>query len=163
MKKILLTATLLLGFGFAHSQNINDNKISFNYIQLPLIKIDNQFDTYEIQVEHNYNQANEDSLAMFAARKEAGMTFFLQQMAVHQVQRDSLDRIYLTKLSTWEKNTNAGIKNPDGTAIAKPGPPNYPAPPTYPNFDSPQLHSPYADADVAQRISLAGFENGTGG
>jgi len=162
MKKILLTATVLLGFGIAHSQNINDNKITFSYIQLPLVKIDNQFDSYEVQVEHDYNQANEDSLALFEARKELAMEFFLQQMAVYQSQRDSLDKIYLKKLSTWEKNTNAGIKNADGTPIAKPAPPVFPSTPSYPNLKSPQLHSPYDNNNVTQRISLAGFENGAG-
>lgn len=163
MKKILLTATVLLGFGIAHSQNINDNKITFSYIQLPLVKIDTQFDTYEVLVEHNYNQANEDSLMMFEARKEASMNFFLQQMAVYQSQRDSLDKIYLKSLSTWEKNTNAGIKNPDGTAIPKPAPPVFPSTPTYPNIQSPQLHSAYENSTVTQRIALAGYEDGTGG
>ena len=93
MKKILLTATLLLGLGIAHSQNINDNKMSFNYIQLPYIQIDNQFTTYQILVKHDYNQANEDSLALFNARKELAIAEFERQIVLYQSSRDSLDKI----------------------------------------------------------------------
>ena len=163
MKKILLTATALFAFGLAHSQLINDNKITFSYIQLPLIKIDNQHTAYEVQVEHDYNQANEDSLTMFAARQEAGLAFFQLQMDLYHTNLDSVNRIYYTKLSGWEKNVNAGIKNPDGTPLPKPAPPIYPVQPVYPKMDAPQLHSPYADSEVTSRFALAGFDNGTGG
>ena len=163
MKKILLTLTVLLGVGIAHSQMINDNKISFNYIQLPLIKIDNQFTQYQLVVQHDYTQANADSLALFEGRKEATMNFFEQQMIMHYVQRDSLDKMYLRKLSTWEKNTNAGVKNTDGTALLKPAPPIFPAQPLYPNLRAPILHTQYTDENVSQRISLAGFDEGLGG
>lgn len=163
MKNILLTATVLLGFGIAHSQNINDNKIAFNYIQLPSTKIDDSFSTYEVNVEHDYNLANQDSLALFEARKELAMNSFLQQVARYQSKRDSLDKIYINKLSAWQKNTNAGLKNADGTPLAKPAPPTFPAPPVYPNIVSPQLHSPYTNENVNQRISLSGFEKGSGG
>ena len=100
MKKILLTASLILGFGIAHSQNINDNKINFKYIQLPLIKIDDQFTNYQILVEHDYNQANIDSLALFQARKDLAVTDFERRIVLYQSSRDSLDKIYLGKLDS---------------------------------------------------------------
>lgn len=163
MKKILLTASALFAFGLAHSQMINDHKITFSYIQLPLVKVDNQHTSYDLKVEHNYNQANEDSLTVFNARKDAALAFFELQMDEYHRDRDSLDRIYFTKLSGWEKNVNAGIKNADGTPLAKPAPPAYPMQPVFPRNESPQLHSVYDDANVDQRISLSGFDKGTGG
>jgi hypothetical protein len=163
MKKILLTATLLLGVSFAHSQNINDNKVNFKYIQLPLIKIDDQFTNYQILVEHDYNQANIDSLALFQARKDLAVTDFERQIVLYQASRDSLDRIYLGKLATWEKNVNAGLLKPDGSPIDKPFPPNYPIQPAYPNVEAPHLHTAFTDANVKQKIALSGFEDGLGG
>ncbi|MFT6501328.1 MAG: hypothetical protein ACJASQ_001440 [Crocinitomicaceae bacterium] len=163
MKKILLTATLLLGVSFAHSQNINDNKVNFKYIQLPLIKIDDQFTNYQILVEHDYNQANIDSLALFQARKDLAVTDFERQIVLYQASRDSLDKIYLGKLATWEKNVNAGLLKPDGTQIDKPSPPNYPIQPAYPNVEAPHLHTEFTDANVNQKIALSGFEDGLGG
>ena len=160
MKRILLAIAVLFAGQLAFGQNINDHKISFSYIQLPLQKIDTQYDNYEVKVEHAYQQANEDSTAMFQIRQEAAVNVFHDLMKGYQRDRDSLDKIYLRQLSDWEKKTNAGTKNPDGTALAKPAPPMYPAPPAYPMMDSPQLHSEYADDNVNQRISLAGYEQG---
>ncbi|NRA12951.1 MAG: hypothetical protein HRT57_13430 [Crocinitomicaceae bacterium] len=163
MKKILLTATILLGFGIAHSQNINDNKITFKYIQLPLIKIDDQFTNYQILVEHDYNQANEDSLALFQARKDLAVVEFQRKIVLYQTSRDSLDKIHLRKLSTWQKNVNSGLTKPDGSVLDKPFPPNYPAQPAYPNIKAPHLHKAYTNQNVKQRVALAGFEDGLGG
>lgn len=163
MKKFLLTATLLLGLGIAHSQNINDNKINFKYIQLPLIKIDDQFTNYQVLVEHDYNQANEDSLMLFQARKDLAVTDFERKIVLYQSFRDSLDKIYLSKLATWEKSVNAGLLKPDGTPIDKPFPPNYPMQPAYPNVESPHLHTAFTAESVKQKIALSGFENGLGG
>ena len=163
MKNILLTATLLLGVNFAHSQNINDNKINFKYIQLPLIKIDDQFTNYQILVEHDYNQANTDSLALFQARKDLAINDFESKIVLYQSSRDSLDKIYLGKLATWEKNVNAGLLKPDGSAIDKPFPPNYPTQPAYPNVEAPHLHTAFTDESVKQKIALSGFEDGLGG
>lgn len=163
MKKFLLTATLLLGFGIAHSQNINDNKITFKYIQLPLIKIDDQFTNYQVLVEHDYNQANIDSLALFEARKDLAVTDFERRIVLYQSSKDSLDKIYLGKLATWEKNVNAGLLKPDGTPIDKPLPPNYPMQPAYPNVEAPHLHTAFTDANVKQKIALSGFEDALGG
>ena len=164
MKKFLFTTTLLLGLmGFAHSQNINDNKINFKYIQLPLIKIDGQFTNYQVLVEHDYNQANEDSLALFQARKDLAVTDFERKIVLYQSLKDSLDKVYLSKLATWEKNVNAGLLKPDGTPIDKPSPPVYPVQPAYPNVQAPHLHTAFTDESVKQKIALSGFEDALGG
>ncbi|MBL4862492.1 MAG: hypothetical protein JKY09_05680 [Crocinitomicaceae bacterium] len=163
MKKILLSATVLFSFSLVFAQNINDHKVSFSYVQLPLIKIDDKFDKYEVRVEHDYLKANEDSTALFQMRKDAAVSTYEQRVKIYQSSRDSLDRSYLKRLATWEKNTNAGIKNADGSPLAKPNPPMYPEPPLYPNIKAPVMHSEYADDKVKGTVKLTGFEQGLGG
>ena len=163
MKTLLLTTALLIGGSAAHSQTINDHKINFKYIQLPLIKVDEQFNTYDVKVEHGYLQANEDSTAMFEIRRDATMAVFHDMMAAYQRQCDSLDRQHLRNMATWEKKKNAGTTNPDGTPLTEPVRPIYPSAPTYPTVEGPQLHSQYADEAVANSVNLAGFEQGANG
>ncbi|MDA9882065.1 hypothetical protein N9C33_04640, partial [Crocinitomicaceae bacterium] len=117
MKNFLLFALVFFGVCIAHSQIINDNKFTFSYIQLPLTKIDPQHSLFEVLVVHEYNQANQDSIAIFNARKESAMQRFLFQMDIYYAQKDSINRMYYTQLSSWEKKVNAGIKNADGTAL----------------------------------------------
>ena len=162
MKQALLAVSVFLAGTTAFGQNINDHKISFTYIQLPLQKIDSQYDNYSVSVEHAYEQANEDSTNLFEIRQQAALAFFNTQIEIYQNQRDSLDRIHLTNLATWEKQVNAGVTNPDGTQLPRPNPPIYPAPPAYPRTEQPVLHSEYLNENVTQRINLAGYEVGTG-
>jgi hypothetical protein len=163
MKKILLTASLLFAGVLAFGQNMNDHKVSFKYIQLPYIKVDPKFSTYELRVEHDYLAANDDSTAMHEIRKSAAMSVFQSMLATYQTQRDSLDRVYLRSLSAWEKQVNAGATNPDGTALTKPNPPMYPEPPAYPNVEAPRLHTDFDASTIGQSVQVAGFEEGVGG
>ena len=83
MKKTLfILSTLLLGSGAVKAQNIGDNKVTFQYIQLPKIKIDDKFNAYEVRVEHAYKDANQDSLAMHEMRKQAALTRYEQELVV---------------------------------------------------------------------------------
>jgi len=162
MKNFLLFALVFFGVCIAHSQIINDNKFTFSYIQLPLTKIDPQHSLFEVLVVHEYNQANQDSIAIFNARKESAMQRFLFQMDIYYAQKDSIDRMYYTQLSSWEKKVNAGIKNADGTALPKPAAPKYPTQPIYPQLQEPQLHSSFSEDQATERITLSGFEQGSG-
>ncbi len=161
MKHVLLAFGLTLLSQAVFGQNINDHKVSFHYVQLPLIKIDPQFEHYNVTIEHAYNQANADSIAQFEAQEMAAMNLFKTEVARYYQQRDSLDKIHLTHLSTWEKNVNAGVTNADGTPLERPTPPQYPMAPSYPNLQAPILHSEYSEDDVQQRIQLAGYEKGS--
>jgi hypothetical protein len=162
MKKVLLTVCVALAGQLVFGQNINDHKVSFKYIQLPLVKVDDKFTKYEVNVEHGYEQANEDSTSMFEIRRQAALDVFHSMMKNYQSSRDSLDRIHLRNLAAWEKKVNSGATNPDGTAIAKPNPPIYPAPPSYPSTESPQLHSAFVADNINDQMKLAGYEQGGG-
>lgn len=163
MKQLLLTVAIFCGTGLSFAQNINDHKMTFNYIQLPNIKIDNSFDQYELKVEHDYLSANEDSTTLHKLRQDAAIASFHELSDRYHIQRDSLDRSYLQSLSAWEKAVNAGTLNADGSPMKKPNPPVYPEPPAYPNIPAPILHSPYDATNINQLVSVEGFEEGMGG
>ena len=163
MKQLLLTVAIFCGTSLSFAQNINDHRMTFRYIQLPNIKIDNSFDQYELKVEHDYLLANEDSTALHKMRQDAAIASFHQLSDRYHADRDSLDRSYLQSLSTWEKAVAAGSTNADGTPLQKPNPPMYPEPPAYPNIPSPILHSPYDATNINQLVSVEGFEEGMGG
>jgi hypothetical protein len=163
MQKQLLLI-LLTGLSFAsNAQNINDHKFTFQYVQLPMIHIDDRFKNYEIRIDHSYLKANEDSTAAFNARKIAQQQIFDQQLVRYQRVRDSLDRAYLRDLATWEKNTNNGVLNASGVAPVKPNPPMYPEPPYLRPLDTPFMHSVMDDNQTKNMFNVEGYTKGLGG
>ena len=156
-KKLLLL--LFIGSVFVlKAQNINDNKFSFQYTQLPMIKIDDRFTSYEVRLEHRYELANEDSTNQFNARVQAQKNTYDMQMARYQVVRDSLDRSYLKKLAAWEISVNSG-----STTAVKPNPPIYQEPPYLRPLTPPFLHSILDESAVKGKIAIEGYQQGLGG
>ena len=95
-KRIL--AVFILGMTInLNAQNINDNKFSFQYTQLPMIKVDDRFSTYELRIEHAYQQANQDSTNQYNARQQAIQNTLEMQLTRYQFVRDSIDKDYLRK------------------------------------------------------------------
>ncbi|XOV66080.1 MAG: hypothetical protein ACFHU9_10630 [Fluviicola sp.] len=162
MKGLLLASALVLTGSVSFGQNINDHKISFNYIQLPLLKIDGQYDNYAVKVEHMYRQANEDSTIMFDARKDVAMELFMQANERYHHERDSIERIYLSQMSAWEQQVNAGTTNPNGTPLTQPAPPLYPAAPVMDQLEAPLMHSEFQESMATDRVNLEGFTKGEG-
>ena len=163
MKRTVLIASFLCSLNIGFSQNINDNKVSFNYTQLPLLKIDKAFNSYEVRVVHSYKSANEDSLLLFQARQDAAMQDFERRRIRYQQSRDSLERLYLRQLSSWEQQVNAGVVTTGGQPLASPNPPFFPEPPAYPNIKQPHLHTDFDEEVVKSSVQLQGFEQGLGG
>ena len=152
MKTILLSVSILCLSIATSAQNINDNNVSFSYIQLPLIKIDEAYQTYDVQVIHSYKSANEDSLLLFNARKNAALQQFERDRIRYQQKRDSLERLYLRQLSSWEINVNAGQLTAAGQPLPQPNPPIFPEPPMYPVVKQPRLHTDFSDDIIRQMI-----------
>ncbi len=163
MKKLLLLLTITSLYGTSFGQNINDNKVSFSYTQLPYYKIDNAFSNYDIKVEHGYIKANADSLAAHEANKSIAMSQFESAMRLYQDSKDSVDRIYLTAMAKWEKDVNAGVTATNGLALAQPSKPIYLPFPTFPSLKQPRLHSSYDDNNVINAIDIQGYSKGMGG
>lgn len=163
MKTILLTGLLFCLCLTSSAQNISDNNVSFAYIQLPLIKIDDAYHTYDVQVVHSYKSANDDSLLLFNARKDAAQQQFERERIRYQQKRDSLERLYLRQLSAWEINVNAGQLTASGQPLPQPNPPIFPEPPMYPVVKQPRLHADFSDDMIRQMMQIQGFTPGTGG
>lgn len=163
MRKKLLLFIFLGGSISLNAQNINDNKFSFQYTQLPLIKIDDRLSNYEVRIEHTYAAANEDSTAQYNAKKEAQKNTYEMMLARYQFVRDSLDRDYLKRLSAWEISVNNGATGPNGTQLAQPNPPIYPEPPYLYPIEAPFLHSNLDDNAAKGQINIEGYNQGLGG
>jgi hypothetical protein len=163
MKTIYATLITLFLIQGAIAQNIDDNKVTFSYIQLPYIKIDKKFSTYEIRTEHEYLKANADSVLMQEMRLSVAKEWFNQQNNLYMNQKDSLTRSYLKELSIWEQKTNSGVKNADGSSLKKPDFPLLPAPPEYPKVDSILYHTALEEDQIKTPIKIEGFKEGLGG
>ncbi|MFN5910530.1 MAG: hypothetical protein ACK45H_04255, partial [Bacteroidota bacterium] len=103
------------------AQNIDDNNITFGYVQLPLQKLSTAISSYEIRVVHSYKSANEDSLKVFQQRKELVEKNYRSQYDLWLTQKKNIDKQYYAQLAQYEKNVNAGI------AATVPAAPIYPA------------------------------------
>ncbi len=163
MKTLLLLISVIGSFSFAFGQNIDDNKVQFNYIQLPYLKVNPAFTKYDVKVIHGYNQGNQDALAAHELNKQISMEVFEQAMTTHKAQCDSGDINYFRLMSKWEKDVNAGKMQANGLPLPQPTKPAYPAPPVFPAFQAPVLNSPMEESTVINGINIAGFERGMGG
>ena len=141
------------------AQNINDNKVNFNYIQLPLIKVKDAFQTYETRVAHGYAASNEDSLTLLALRKEQ----YEAEFTTYKRNRDAIQTAHYNQLANWEKKVNAGQLNVGGILLKKPQEPKYPLPPDYLSVSQIQLNTVLTDESINKAIKIEGFKKGLGG
>jgi hypothetical protein len=153
MKKTLLLLGFLTGM-VASAQNVDDQKVNFNYIQLPSNPIKGTTN-YNVTVDHSiYTKSNEDSLALFETKLnlcEAQLTSWVDQ-------KRKIDQMYLLEMSKWEKANNAG------TLLPQPIKQPYPEMPTLKE----ELVMPILTEDISEGIvdggvRLEGFEKGEGG
>lgn len=153
MKKILLFASILLA-GASFAQNVDDQKITFNHIQLPSNPIKGP-KVYTIELNHDkYLAANEDSLAAYDAR----LTLAESQLVTWIEQKKKVDQAYLLEMDKWQKSVHAG------TPTAQPVKPPYPEMPKLKEeLDEPILTTDISEGIVDGAIRLEGFTKGEGG
>lgn len=163
MKTPLFIMIFLLSSTISFGQNIKDNKVSFDYTQLPLILIDDAFTQYEVRVDHAYKAANEDSLALYQIQQDAAKKEYETNLARYYQTRDSLERLYLVQLATWEKKVNSGATDAQGLPIAQPAAPVFPEPPVSRRVREPNLNSELDESVVTNGIAIEGYEQGIGG
>ncbi len=159
MKKTLLFIIISFIVSFSWGQNIDDNRISFSFTQYPLINIEEDFRTYEIRVEHGYEQSNQDSLTLLEAKKEQ----YARTYTEYKQRRDQIEIAYLKRLAEWQKRENANSTTQTPPPNPKPKPPVYPTPPDYSSILNPILSSSFTDASTNQVINIEGFKKGLGG
>lgn len=155
--KIILTTLLLAILFQGYSQNISDNKITFQYTQLPLVKIEKVFQTYETRVTHGYLSSNEDSLSNYALRQEMAQQNYEAALVNYRRQKRNSLTQYYKSMAAWEKSVNSGV------LAVKPVKPKMPHLPSYQEVVQPRLNSPMSDEKVKQAIDIQGFKKGLGG
>jgi len=153
----------LLINAYCFGQTIGDNKVQFQYTQLPLIKLDEGFNNYEVRVEHGYALSNEDSLRIYAMNIKSAQEIYEMQLKRYWASKDSLKRRYLLRMADYQKKQNAGLAVVNGVAIPKPNPPVMPIPPVLAQINAPFLHAVLTDDIVDSRMKITGLEKGVGG
>ncbi|MEO9533633.1 MAG: hypothetical protein ABJG68_01435 [Crocinitomicaceae bacterium] len=156
MKRVLLLCVAAIST-LSFAQNVTENKLSFSYTQLPMVPIAKEYTNYNIVVERNYEQANEDSLMSYQVRLEAATIAYDTEMLAWKEQRKVIYRDYYTKMAAWQKAVNAG------TPTQRPVDPILPAQPVMAEVKSPVLNSDIEDATVSSKINIQGYDQGEGG
>ena len=90
--KIKFTILFSSLFFLLNAQNIIDSKVSFQYIQLPKIKIDEAIDTYFISYKNSFASSNE------------------RQNVLHQLKVDSAEKALELQIQNWEIEFNKAKK-----------------------------------------------------
>ncbi|MEZ4922283.1 MAG: hypothetical protein R2780_03855 [Crocinitomicaceae bacterium] len=156
MKRSVLT--LFVGIGlFSFGQNVTENKVSFNFIQLPTNPIAKEYSTFTVLVERKYEQANQDSLNAYQLKLDAATNQYQAELAAWKQQKIAIQRDYLQKMAAWQKSSNAGTLTP------QPVVPVYPVQPVMADVEYPKMHSDITDGEVQNAVSLAGYSRADGG
>jgi hypothetical protein len=151
MKKII-TPILLIFLGWSHysAQNVDDNKVTFRYFQLPSQPIKGQA-FYTVQVDHSvYHKNNEDSLSFYNNNPnsyQAQMNRWLDDVK-------RIDKAYFLEMAKWEKAVNAGQQ------LAQPPKTPYPPMPSVTNTGSPILTEEITAETVNANVNIEGMTKG---
>jgi hypothetical protein len=153
MKNIILPL-LIVSIGAVSAQNVQDQKISFSYTQLPAKPIEGT-ENYHIVIDNSmYAAANDDSLAIYEAKLEMADI----QMTAWLEQKKTIDKMYLLEMAKWEKANNAG------TPIPQPLKQAYPLMPIMKSeIPAPILTEDIETSTVDARVALEGFSKSTDG
>lgn len=158
MKTLYILFLLTISsFSVLFAQNIDDNKVNFQYIQLPVQKINPVYTNYEVRIHHDYRRANEDSAQVFAQRKQLQEIAYQSQYNAWLNQKKQLDRQYLIQMAAYEKAQSAG------TPATLPTLPQYPASPVFEPLEPIRLNTEINEQDIVQSMDLKGFSKGLGG
>ena len=69
MKKRILNLLLIFACGSTFAQNVQDQKVTFQYIQLPLKPIDKSLNSYQLEIKTELNEKNnQDSLDTYNSK-----------------------------------------------------------------------------------------------
>lgn len=157
MKKVLLSIAILIS-GVTFGQNVQDQKVSFNYIQLPSNPIKTGVSNYNLVTDLSaYAQSNEDSMAAYQNR----LIIFEAEFAVWLEDKKRVDKLYLMELASWERAVNATVS--PAVAPVMPLKPSYLDQPIKEEILLPLLTEDVSENQVNSSINLDGYTKGEGG
>ena len=151
MKRVLLLLIVITNSIFA--QNIDEQKVSFQYEQKPLYSLDRSI-PYRVTIGYmEYSQKSQDSLV----RYEYLMQRFQNSYDDWYLQKQRIDKSYLLDMSTWEKGR---VANP---TLPQPVKQVYPPQPFKDEIEFPLLLEEIKEEDVKNQVELSGVNKGYGG
>ena len=137
-----LTLLFVLFCTQIYSQNIDDNFVTFNYTQLPLINVEENYRSYDFEVMTDVEDANTDSSEMYQMRLDLAVSKYQKEMET-----------WLSKMSLLQQQENTS-----GLSQAA----NYPDKPSLELVLPPVEHAVSTAANT-DNISISGFEKGDNG
>ena len=157
MKKILLSIALLIG-GFTFGQNVQDQKVSFSYIQLPSNPIAKGISNFNLVTDlSGYVKSNEDSMSVYQNKLSA----FEAEFATWLEDKMRVDKLYLMELAKWERAVNATVS--PAVAPVMPIKPPYADQPIKEEIKLPLLTEDVTQVQTSGAINLEGYTKGEGG
>ena len=157
MKFLITLFSIFSIYSFLVAQNIDDNKINFDYIQLPKVKVPDGINTYFFSYKNSFDAENQRQDMIYKARLDSAKNAYNLQVINWERQHDAIRKQYLAQMSAWKETVNSG-----GTATMPLAPvyPNYPEPI---EIDPPVVTMPLNVLGVPANIKLDGFEASTSG
>ncbi len=151
MKKLITPFLLLLSLtSSVIAQNVDDQKLSFRYFQLPTNPIKGQ-SFYTIVVDHSiYNKSNADSLALYNNNPNS----YQAQMNRWMDDVKKIDKAYFLEMAKFEKAQNAG------TPIPQPMKTPYPPMPSVTSISTPILTSEMSENVINANVNIGGMAKG---
>jgi len=157
MKKVLLSIAILIA-GVSFGQNVQDQKVSFSYIQLPSNPINKNITTFNVVTDISaYTKSNEDSMSVYQNK----LSTFEAEFATWLEDKKRMDKLYLMELAKWERTVNTTV----APAVAPPMPikPPYANQPIKEEIKLPLLTEDVTEAQTDGAISIEGYTKGEGG
>ncbi len=155
--KLLLLAVGFVAFNAA-AQNIQDEKVTYSYIQLPSNPFESGTEKFSVSVTQDFEERNQDSLEWYEQRLEQVRQEREAAMKLWFEEKERIDRSYYEAMAKYEKDVAAG-----STTSVKPTDPVYTACPCMPDPDKPFLTDDIPVDAVSEMIKIPGFERAEGG
>ena len=106
IKISLLFALFILFSSFAFSQNIQDKKVNYSYIQLPAKPFQSGTESFAVTVSQDFKQRNQDSLDWYENRLKQVQEERKLALEAWNNQKVEIERTYYTAMSNWAKLVN---------------------------------------------------------
>jgi hypothetical protein len=157
MKKVLLSVAILIA-GVTFGQNVQDQKVSFSYIQLPSNPIKKGISNYNLVIDvAPYTKYNEDSMSVYQNK----LSTFEVEFEAWLEDKKRVDKLYLMELAKWEGAVNATVS--PAVAPVMPIKPPYSKQPIKDEIKLPLLTEEVTEAQTNGLINLEGYTKGEGG
>ena len=154
MKKIITPLFLLFTVAYL-GQNVQDQKVTFQYTQLPSTPFEQSVSTYSIELNTDaITKANEDSMGVYESKLVKWESDFEQWLT----EKKKIDKAFLLEMANYEKAVNAG-----NSAAPVPVKPPYPEQPIKEEIPLPILTEEVPQNVVESTIAIEGYTKGDNG